>query len=246
MNNNEVVVIIAHYNYQKFLKKSITSALNQTHKNTFVCVVDDGSDDIESVKNICEDCFGGCVDFFGNTYIYERGFLICLDQNVGPSEARNTAINAFRSTADFFMILDADDEMMDNKVSELLKPMILWDSVGVCYADYIIRNEEGLTRQENKTPYSLEKLKRECIVHSGSLIRAKALYDVENENGFFDRNFRVCEDYQLWLRIASRYMIYHVPKYLTIVNDHRNNSTNTVSKEEWQYHWSMLNSSIKG
>lgn len=246
MSNPSVVVLIAHHNYQNFLKNSIMSALNQSYKNVTVCVIDDKSDDIRSVISICRECFGELKHSVDNVYIFENGFLIASPENTGPSEARNKGIRAFLNNADFFMILDADDEMLPNKVSELLAPMIIWDSIGVTYADYFIKNEQGLIRQENKYPYRLPKLQEECIVHSGALIRKDALKSVETDHGFYDRRFRVCEDYQLWLRISKSYMIYHVPKYLTIVNDHSNNSTNTVSKQNWVDHWNMLAPSIEG
>ena len=249
MSNPSVVVLIAHYNYQKFLKNSIMSAMNQTYKNTSICVVDDRSDNQEEVVSICEECFGNLLEKLTEVnyvvHIYEKGFLILCSENMGPSEARNHGIRAFINNADFFMILDADDEMLPCKIEELIKPMITWDSIGVCYGDYFIKNENGLVRQENKSSFSLSKLYNECIVHSGSLIRKTVLKEIENEYGFYDKRFRVCEDYQLWLRISQNYMIYHVPKYLTIVNDHSQNSTNTVSKEKWVEHWNMLSSSIE-
>lgn len=259
MSNPHVTVLIAHHNYQRFLKKAILSGLNQDYKNISIYVVDDKSEDQRSVKEICDECFGeGYLKSESSSYkriAYHgtKNGLLLLNNNEGPSTARNMGIldnikNPITSTnhSDFFMILDADDEMMPNKVSELLKPMLMWDSVGVSYGDYLIKNEQGLIRKEHKKSYSLDLLTRECIVHSGSLIRTEALLDVENEYSFYDHRFRVCEDYQLWLRISQKYMIYHVPKILTLVNDHSDNSTNSVDKETWIKHWKMLNSSIKG
>lgn len=245
MQNPNVTVIIAHYNYQKFLPYAIKSVLDQDYNNTTVCIIDDKSTDQESVKKICRDILGELKYIVDNVFYYEKGVLILSSENKGPSETRNIGIR-YCSKSDFFMILDADDIMLPNKISELIKPMLTWDSIGVTYGDYYIRNEYGLIRQENKHPYSLRFLKNECIIHSGALVRAKALFDVQQNGEFYNSKFRVCEDYQLWLRIAQKYMVYHVPKLLTIVNDHSNNSTNTVSRQEWINHWNMLNSSIKG
>jgi len=108
----------------------------------------------------------------------------------------------------------------------------------------LIKNEKGYITKEFKRPFDINLLYKECIVHSGALISNKALQKVKTKYGYYDERFRVCEDYQLWLKICQLYMIFHVPKILTTVNDHSNNSTNTVSKESWQEHWSKLRESL--
>ena len=47
-----VTFIIAHHNYQEYLGKAIDSALAQTYDNIHICVIDDCSDDPDSVKDI--------------------------------------------------------------------------------------------------------------------------------------------------------------------------------------------------
>ena len=90
---------------------------------------------------------------------------------------------------------------------------------------------------EYKSIFSKELLHNECIVHSGSTIRSSVLEIVADENGYYDNNMRTCEDYDLWIRISNKYMIYHIPEVLTFVRNHKNNSTYTVDKKIWESNW---------
>ena len=62
----------------------------------------------------------------------------------------------------------------------------------------------GKIIREFKEPFSRKRLVRECIVHSGSLVSAKALEDVLEETGYYDEEMRTCEDYDLWMRISEK------------------------------------------
>ena len=119
-------------------------------------------------------------------------------------------------------------------------------NVGVVYADYEIVNEDGTSSIEYKEPFDLKRLHEECIVHSGAMVSKTALLAVKDEFGYYDVNMRTCEDYDLWLRIAQRFMIKHIPKVLTRVLNHKGNSTNTVPKEIWQQNWKRIWSKLNG
>lgn len=226
---DKVTTVIANYNYHKFIGSAIRSALKQTYPNN-ICVVDDCSDiDIDELTDyvfVDEKPEFVVTHELGTSISSPSITLIRLKENRGPAFARNVAIKQFWDS-DYFNILDADDMMAIKKIERLLKEMN--DTVGAVYADYWIQNE-GKFIMEFKRPYDKQLLNKDCIVHSNSLINKKALEKV----GLYDESLRVCEDYDLWLRISNHFLIRHVPEFLSSVRNHENNSTNSVSKEVWK------------
>ena len=139
---------------------------------------------------------------------------------------------------DCFAILDADDIMYPHKLEKCVDELFSDDNIGVVYADYDILNvDTGTLIREYKEPFDRIRLGQECIVHSGAVIKKEPLLMTRNNNGFYNRTMRTCEDYELWIRISKFFMISHIPESLTLVRNHQNNSTNTVSKEIWENNW---------
>jgi glycosyltransferase involved in cell wall biosynthesis len=230
-----VYVIIANHNYGKYVGEAIKSALNQLHP-VKVCVIDDGSTD-DSIEVI-----GSTLKIDTKNTVNERNGHVFIKQSpcVGASEARNIGMNTVWDRADYFLILDSDDEAYPDKVQRML-PAFKNPGVGVVYADYHIHNTEtGNTVPEYKKPYDAMLLERECIVHSQALISKKALEQVLEDGCVYDRALHgpradadgnkqhsgaVSEDYDLWLRMAEKFMIWHIPEFLSLVRATGNNQS---------------------
>lgn len=237
-----VTIIIAHQNYQQYLAECLQSAKKQTHKCR-ICIVDDGSDDRTLTENVIEkELFDGqkpelfYLDETHEEYRLNNDIVIYANGKHGPSYARNLAIDATINDTDYYLILDSDDSIKPHKVATMLDAMTQYN-FGVVYADYDLYNvHTGITKREYKEPFSLEALYKHCIVHSGSMISKEALLyakDIDKNKQFFDERLRCAEDYDLWLRIASRYIIGHIPTCLTVVKVHNQNATESVSKDIW-------------
>jgi glycosyltransferase involved in cell wall biosynthesis len=236
MNNKRVSVICCHKDYKKYLPYAVESFEDQTYKNCRLCVIDDGSSmNINEVSSLVFK--RGEIEFTESLGEYTvvsgpNKILIYLSKNLGPSEARNIGIKYLWDTSDAFLILDADDQMFENKVEVFVNEMKKdWDNIGVVYSDYMIVDEEtNVVKMEYKKPYDKTLLNTECIVHSGALINKIAL----DKCGLYDSTLRTCEDFNLWLRISKKFIIKHIAEFLTIVLNHKNNSTYSVSTEVWQ------------
>lgn len=248
MENPKVNILICNHNYEEWVIDAIDSAINQTYPEISITYVDDGSID-SSWKKVCTHLNKSRIY---NKILHDRFDirtceykaknnrtipinLIKLDKNYGPAFARNIGIEVSIDKCDFQMILDADDKMNRNKVLRCVEEaMKLQPLIGIVYADYVTHNTENkLEVIEYKQNFDFNALTRECIIHSGSLISCNALKSVYDQFGFYDINLRVCEDYDLWIRITKTFLAVHIPECLTFVRVTPKNSTNQVNKDMW-------------
>jgi glycosyltransferase involved in cell wall biosynthesis len=98
-----VSIIITSYNYGRFLKDAIDSALNQTYKNREVIVVDDGSTD--NSREIIAS--------------YGKRITAVLKENGGQASAFNAGFSV--SYGDVILFLDSDDSLCLHAVEEVVK-----------------------------------------------------------------------------------------------------------------------------
>lgn len=93
-------MIIPTFNRANIIAHTISSALKQSYVNIEVIVVDDASTDLTS--DIVQDIDDPRVNY------------LCLEQNGGPSMARNRGVNFARG--EFVAFLDSDDEWDPRKI----------------------------------------------------------------------------------------------------------------------------------
>lgn len=104
MNTKPLVsILINNYNYDKYLKNSIDSALSQTYKPVEVIVVDDGSTDIS--REIIES--------------YGSKIRAVLKENGGQASAFNLGFQA--SDGEIICFLDSDDTFLPTKVEKTVE-----------------------------------------------------------------------------------------------------------------------------
>jgi len=254
MSLPRVTVLLANYNDQDYIIKAYNSAIKQDYEGSLcVCVIDDGSTDGSWDK--IEDIFNqsvsrrkdGEVEILSDTLnpkgeLKKRSFVAIKKPNGGPSDARNEGIKHTFDFTDIYAVLDSDDEMKPNKITKCVNIMLQdMERVGAVYADYdtYTINTDKMIR-EFKEPFSRRRLTEECIVHSGSVINKQALIDVKEDTGYYDKTMRVCEDYDLWMRISEKYMIVHIPESLTLVRVTGDNSSFVINKDVWEKNWQKV------
>jgi len=98
-----VSIIIDNYNYDRFIKNAIDSALNQTYENIEIIVVDDGSTD--NSQDVIKS--------------YGDQVIAIFKQNGGIASALNAGFAA--SKGEFVCLLDADDLFLPEKVAEVVE-----------------------------------------------------------------------------------------------------------------------------
>jgi glycosyltransferase involved in cell wall biosynthesis len=191
-----VSVVITTFNRRSFLREAVLSVLTQDYRDRETIVVDDGSTD-----NSFEEVRGLDV-----RYVWKR--------NGGISSARNMGIAV--SKGDYLAFLDVDDLWKKGKLSEQMGWMVENGSP-VSYTDEIwIRNGKWLNQKHRHKKYSghiFEQCLPLCIISPSSVVVKREIFD---DVGLFDESLPVCEDYDMWLRIASKYPVLFVDKPLIV------------------------------
>ncbi|MFA6196275.1 MAG: glycosyltransferase family A protein [Sulfurimonas sp.] len=180
----EISVVIPTYNRYEVLQRALASVYAQSHMPSEVIIIDDGSSDNTSeIQKL----------FPHAKYIYQ--------QNAGVSSARNLGIN--NSTCQWIAFLDSDDTWHVDKLARHVEFHANNPEILMSYTDETwIRNgtEVKLPKKFHKYGGSIfaECLSHNIIAPSATLIHKDLLEKV----GLFDETLEVCEDYDLWLRVA--------------------------------------------
>lgn len=150
-----VSIIVDNFNYARFLRAAIDSALAQTYPNVEVVVVDDGSTDNsgEIISN------------------YSDKVSPILKPNGGHASAFNAGFRA--SHGSIVMFLDADDVLLPNAVEEVVRS---WHP-GLAKAQFVLAHIDAHGRALGSTvPYLPEQMPdgdiRAAILESGGYVGA--------------------------------------------------------------------------
>ena len=192
MNNrqNSISVIIPVFNRVKLIARCINSVINQTYPVNEIIVVDDGSND--ATYDLIRKNFPQVISIY--------------QENKGVSNARNVGIQSAKSK--WIAFLDSDDEWFPNKIEKQISLIKKNPLYKVCHSDEIwIRNDVRVNPMKKHRKYGGDIYKKclpLCVISPSSIIIHK---DIFNDVGLFDKNLPVCEDYDLWLRICSKYEV---------------------------------------
>lgn len=187
----DVAAIIPSYNHAHYLDRTIQSVLNQTVRPKEIVVVDDGSTD-----NTAEVL---------KPYVRAGVLRHIVQENAGASVARNRGIR--ETTARFVAFLDSDDQWLPRKTEQALAAFSRRPELGMVSCPAIIDDGRGgsmLPCSFSTSDVFLELLCRGNVLGgsaSSAVIRRDALELV----GGFDPRYRVCQDWDLWMRVARRF-----------------------------------------
>ena len=210
----KVSVIMPAFNREKFIAESIRSVLNQSFKDFELIVIDDGSTDKTlSVAN--EFSSDPRVKIFKN------------DSNLGIAKTRNKAVKF--ALGDYIAPLDSDDIWLDRE--KLRKQVEFLDE----NPDYAMLGGDIMHIDLNSTPVKkvlfpiYDSLIRNIILQfnpfaqSTLLIRKSAI----EKFGGYSTEYAICDDYDLWLKIGTKFKFTNIPQVLCGYRIHGNNITQT-------------------
>ncbi|HEY0385528.1 MAG TPA: glycosyltransferase [Pyrinomonadaceae bacterium] len=196
-------IIIPTYNRAHLIQKTIESVLAQEDRDLEVIVVDDGSrDNTEEVVSRIAD----------NRVSYFR------KENAERAAARN--YGAARARGQYFNFFDSDDLLYPNHLSVARSLIEERREPEIFHLGFEMRDAEGklLSRVDALKGNLNEQLVRGNLLSCNGVFlrRDIALAFPFNE----DRQLSASEDWELWLRLASRYEIHYSNEVTSIIVNH--------------------------
>lgn len=200
-----ISVIIPTYNREIKVMRAIRTVLAQTKSPLEIIVVDDGSTDF-TVSKIKEEFAEECA----------RALISILPlEHKGVSRARNRGVE--RARGEWIAFLDSDDEWLPEKLERQWEVICKDSNIRILQSQEIwIRNGKRVNPPSylaKKNGEIFDQSLEFCNVTPSSVILKKELYQ---EAGGMDEELPACEDYDLWLRITSRYPVSLLEEFLLV------------------------------
>ncbi|AVH66832.1 MULTISPECIES: glycosyltransferase [unclassified Nostoc] len=216
-NLPKISVIIPTYNSEKTISYTIQSVLHQTFTNLELIVINDGSQD--STLEVI-------------TQISDSRIQVFSYPNAGGNVSRNRGLH--RAVGEFVSFLDADDLWTRDKLQSQLKALQENVTAKVAYSwtDYIDKNGEFILsgKRVNVNGNVYENLLLNNFLENGSnpLICRKSLITL----GGFDESLSAAQDWDMWLRLGSKFDFICVPSVQILYRISGNSVSSNLLRQE--------------
>lgn len=205
-----VSVIMPTFNRQEFLQPAIESLLNQSFAHWELIIADDGSDT-------------NTRSYLQSLHAPPRVKVMWLSHTGKPSVVRNVALREARG--EYVAFLDSDDLWLPRKLEMQMTslgrhPQRKWSYTAFSCVDCTGQPKEPLHDAKRSAPsgWIMERmLKDEIVIALPSVVVARQLLE---QLGPFDETLVMCEDDDLWLRLAAHSEIDGIDEPLTLIRRH--------------------------
>lgn len=206
-----VSVIVNCYNGEQYVRKALTSVLEQTYTKWELIFWDNRSTDTSA-----SICLG---------YLEPRFKYFLAPEHTRLYEARNYAIE--NAQGDIVAFLDVDDWWEPEKL-EIQLPLFANSSVGLVYGNYWVYDEKKGTRRigvRKKLPtgWVLDELVHESCIGLLTVLARRAALDQWPMP--CDPRYHVIGDFDLYVRLAKRWKFDCVNLPVATYRWHGNNET---------------------
>ncbi|MGH2101408.1 glycosyltransferase family 2 protein [Aerococcus urinaeequi] len=199
MDTELVSIVIPNHNREKLLVRAVESIIHQTYKNIEIIIVDDCSTD-NSSEIIIE---------LEKKYKNIKGIL--LTENRGANYCRNLGVEF--SKGNIISFLDSDDTLKPNKIQ--IQFNTLKDNIdkGIEFVTCSLENKYG--KKKNRTEDRIVKLIDVMFINplggfSTLLMTKRSFLEV----GGLDETMPSCQDWDLYLKLLTRYNGYYISDQL--------------------------------
>lgn len=209
-----VSVIIPTHDRLPMLHDAIDSVLAQTYRDFEIIVVDDGSDDGTAEKIAAR---------------YGSAVRVVTQARRGVAAARNLGVKCSRGA--YLAFLDSDDMWRRRKLEIQMSFMQTEARSQICQTEEIwIRNGVRVNPKKKHRKPSGDIFRASldlCLVSPSAALMTRELFE---RIGGFDESFPVCEDYDLWLRIALDHPVPLIAEPLVVK---RGGHADQLSRSTW-------------
>jgi hypothetical protein len=194
-----VSVVTATFNMAHYLREAVDSVLAQDWPEIEMIVVDDGStDDTPEVLTVYAD---------------DPRVTVIRQANAGQTKAKNAGLRAVRG--EYVGFCDADNAWVPGKLCRQLPLLRANPGAGVVYGDVTLIGATG-------EPLGTPRVKRwngritgrlladNFVTFNTVLVRRAVLEEFRG----FDESLSMAIDYDLWLRISTKYAFLYVSEVL--------------------------------
>jgi glycosyltransferase involved in cell wall biosynthesis len=206
-----VSVILPTYNRLKYLRPAVDSVLAQTFEDWELIIADDGSE-------------AQTAAYLQDLQQRPQVTVQRMPHSGNPGIARNAACKLARGS--YLAFQDSDDVWHPEKLSRQIASLERHPERGWSHTAFAVIDDAGQPLRGERARWwpaaegwILESLiKMETVIAIPSVIVRRALFE---RAGGFDVRQRMCEDYDLWLRLAGLSEIDGVRETLLFVRTHQ-------------------------
>ena len=203
-----VSVIMPTFNRRQFLQPAIESLLNQTFAAWELIIADDGSDNADTRS------------YLQSLHAPPRVKVMWLSHSGRPSVARNAALREARG--EYIAFLDSDDlwlpRKLETQIASLTRhPQRKWSYTAFAVVDGAGQPKEHPNRSAASGWIMEKMLNDEIVIALPSVVVARQSLE---QVGPFDEALVMCEDDDLWVRLAAHSEIDGIDEPLTVIRRH--------------------------
>ncbi len=191
-----ISIITPSYNQAEFLEKTINSVLSQHYPNLEYIIVDGGSSD-------------GSVNIIRNYSSYLAWWV--SESDGGQTNAINKGFKG--ANGEIIGWVNSDDMLTHNSLRRIGEDFINHPEIMAIYGDAQYIDKGGSIIQNYFSgDYSFERLIRSNFIRQPSVFFRREIFNIV---GYLDETLHYAMDYDLWMRIATRYPLDYKNEFLS-------------------------------
>lgn len=234
MDKPFISVFTPNYNGSKYIGDCIQSILDQSYSNFEYIIIDDGSTD--NSWDIIQQ-FSAKDD---RIKVYRN------ERNLHVVRTRNKAFELCSPESKYFAILDSDDIALPDRLDHQIEFLEKNKDFGIIGSNITIIDEKSNIIGYREYPENDEALKKVILrynpfTQSSIIIRRSVIEEV----GMYDKKWKVCSDYDLWLRIGEKWKLANIQEYLVKYRLCRTQLKSTATKLTIQNTYRIQNNALK-